>query len=88
MPPEVRTARITDAIGSHRRNKLSCVDAGELLGISERHFRRLRTRTRRGVEGLFDGAARAASAGGCALAVFNGPHWLATYRADGSPTES
>jgi transposase InsO family protein len=42
MLPEVRMARITDAISLHRAKRLSCVDAAELLGMSERHFRRLR----------------------------------------------
>jgi transposase len=35
-------ARIVDAIGRVREKRLSCVEAAELLGISERHFRRLR----------------------------------------------
>jgi transposase len=35
-------ARIVDAIGRVRGGALSCVDAAALLGISERHFRRLR----------------------------------------------
>jgi hypothetical protein len=42
MLPEVRVAGVLDAISSHRAGRLSCVDAGELLGFSERHFRRLR----------------------------------------------
>jgi hypothetical protein len=42
MLPEVRMARIIDAIELHRKKKLSCVEAGALLGMSERHFRRLR----------------------------------------------
>src|SRR4051812_18694877 len=41
MLPEVRMARIIDAIGLHQAKKLSCVEAAELLGMSERHFRRL-----------------------------------------------
>ena len=48
-------ARIVDAIGSCRRGELSCVQAAELLGISERHFRRLRDRyEERGAEGIID----------------------------------
>jgi len=35
-------ARIVDAIGRVRDKRLSCVEAAELLGLSERHFRRLR----------------------------------------------
>jgi hypothetical protein len=33
-------SRVIDAIGLHRKKKLSCAEAGE--GMSERHFRRLR----------------------------------------------
>lgn len=55
MLPEVRMARIVDAIGLHRRKRLSCVEAGELLGLSERHFRRLRDAYEaRGAEGIVD----------------------------------
>jgi len=42
MLPEVRMARIVDALGRYRDGRLSCVEAAEVLGISERHFRRLR----------------------------------------------
>jgi predicted HTH domain antitoxin len=42
MLPEVRMARIIDAIGLQQAKKLSCVEAAELLGMSERPFRRLR----------------------------------------------
>ena len=53
MLPEVRMARIIDAIGLHRTKRLSCVEAAELLGMSERHFRRLRDAyEERGAEGL------------------------------------
>jgi transposase InsO family protein len=53
--PEVRMARVMDAIRSHRAKRLSCVEAGELLGLSERHFRRLRDAyEERGEEGLID----------------------------------
>src|SRR4051812_17002527 len=55
MLPEVRMARITDAIELHRKKKLSCVEAGALLGMSERHFRRLRDAyEERGAEGIVD----------------------------------
>src|SRR3954447_26914297 len=55
MLPEVRMARITDAIELHRKKKLSCVEAGALLGMSERHFRRLRDAyEERGAEGIID----------------------------------
>ena len=35
-------ARIVEAIGRVREERLSCVEAAALLGMSERHFRRLR----------------------------------------------
>jgi hypothetical protein len=44
MLPEVRVARIVEAIGRYRQGELSCGEAAELLGMSERHFRRLRDR--------------------------------------------
>lgn len=48
-------ARVLDAIRSHHAKRLSCVEAGELLGMSERHFRRLRDAyEERGEEGLID----------------------------------
>ena len=34
MLPKVRMARVLDAISSHRARRLSCVEAGELLGFS------------------------------------------------------
>ena len=58
MLPEVRTARVLEAITSHRAGRLSCVGAGELLGFSERHFRRLRDAfEERGEDGLTTGGA-------------------------------
>ena len=55
MLPEVRMTRVIDAIGLHRKKKLSCVEAGELLGMSERHFRRLRDAYEAdGAEGIVD----------------------------------
>jgi hypothetical protein len=48
-------ARIVEAIGRHRSGALSCVEAAEALGMSERHFRRLRERYEaEGAEGLID----------------------------------
>ena len=38
MLPEVRMARVLDAISSHRAGRLSCVEAGEVLGFSVRQF--------------------------------------------------
>ena len=55
MHAEVRMARIGEAIGRYNGGALSCVEAGELLGMSERHFRRLRDRHEaEGAEGLID----------------------------------
>jgi Winged helix-turn helix len=55
MLPEVRMTRVIDAIGLHRKKKLSCVEAGALLGMSERHFRRLRDAYEaHGAEGIID----------------------------------
>jgi LmbE family N-acetylglucosaminyl deacetylase len=63
MLPEVRMARIVDAIGEYRRGELSCMEAAELLGISERHFRRLRDRYEaEGAEGIIDRRRGRASA--------------------------
>src|ERR687884_328971 len=55
MLPEVRMARIVNAIGGWHRGELSCQKAAELLGISERHFRRLRDGYEaEGAEGIID----------------------------------
>jgi len=48
-------ARYVEALERYRGGRLSCVEAAELLGISERHFRRLRDRYEAsGAEGLID----------------------------------
>lgn len=48
-------ARIVEAIGKYRNGRLSCVEAADLLGMSERHFRRLRdVYEAEGAEGLVD----------------------------------
>ncbi len=55
MLPEVRVARIVEAIGRYRGGALSCMEAAEALGMSERHCRRLRDRHElEGAEGLID----------------------------------
>src|SRR5689334_18277723 len=55
MRPEVRMARYVEALERYRGGRLSCVEAAEVLGISERHFRRLRDRYEaEGAEGLVD----------------------------------
>ena len=55
MLSEVRVARIVEAIGRCRGGALSCAEAAAALGMSERHFRRLRERYEvEGAEGLID----------------------------------
>ena len=63
MLPEFRMARVLDAISSHRAGSWSCVEAGELLGFSERHFQRLRDAFEdRGEDGVSARAADEAEA--------------------------
>jgi len=48
-------ARVVEAIGRWRSGALSCMEAAEVLGMSERHFRRLRDRYEaEGAAGLID----------------------------------
>src|SRR5271165_3655234 len=55
MRPEVRMARHLEALERYRGGRLSCVEAAELLEVSERHFRRLRDwYEAKGAEGLID----------------------------------
>jgi transposase len=55
MHAEVRMARIVEAIGLYRSGKVTCEEAAEWLGMSERHFRRLRDRYEAdGAEGIID----------------------------------
>jgi transposase len=55
MRPEVRMARYIEGLERYRAGRLSCGEAAELLGISERHFWRLRERYEaEGAEGLID----------------------------------
>src|SRR3954447_588094 len=52
----IRRMRFTDVLGRTERSELSQMEAAELLGISERTFRRWRDRHREyGAEGLLDG---------------------------------
>src|ERR1700730_17587105 len=68
MRPEVRMARYVEALERYRGGRLSCVEAAELLGISERHFRRLRDRYEaEGAEGLIDRRLGAALRRGAAV---------------------
>src|SRR6516162_9521231 len=55
MRPELRMARYIEGLERYRAGRLSCEEAAELLGVSERHFRRLRDRYEAdGAEGLID----------------------------------
>lgn len=55
MRPEVRMARLVEGLERYRSGILNCVEAAALLGMSERHFRRLRDRYEaEGAEGLID----------------------------------
>ena len=46
---------IRDALDRHKKGRLTAEEAGELLGISARHFRRMRSRYEvDGVDGLRD----------------------------------
>ena len=68
---EVWMARIVEAIGRHTSGALTCVEAASLLGMSERHFRRLRLGarvrhaafTRPSSQSAPDGAPACATAG-------------------------
>ena len=72
-------ARIVDALGRYRDGRLSCVEAAEVLGISERHFRRLRDKYEAdGVEGLID--RRRGRASGRAVPVDRIEWMLEEYR--------
>jgi transposase len=63
MDPEIRIVRIAEALGRYRSGVLSCLEAAEVLGMSERHFRRLRDRYEaEGAEGLVDRRLGRASA--------------------------
>lgn len=63
MDPEIRIVRIAETIGRYWSGALSCLEAAEVLGMSERHFRRLRDRYEaEGAEGIVDRRLGRASA--------------------------
>ena len=63
MDPEIRIVRIAETIGRYRSGGLSCIEASEVLGMSERHFRRLRDRYEaEGAAGIVDRRLGRASA--------------------------
>lgn len=52
---EVRTMRFEEVYGRFQRGSLSCVEAADILGMSERNFLRYRNRYEgEGAEGLYD----------------------------------
>ena len=52
---EMFVTRFEDALDRHKKGRLTAEEAGELLGISARHFRRMRSRYEvDGVDGLRD----------------------------------
>lgn len=52
---EVFVVRFEDVLGRYRKRRLTAEEAGELLGVSGRHFRRLENRyDEEGIEGLRD----------------------------------
>ena len=58
MHAEVRMARIVEAVGLYRTGKVTC-EAASWLGMSKRHFRRLRDRYEtEGAERIIEPAAR------------------------------
>ncbi len=63
MYREIRIVRIVETVGRYRSGGLSCIEAAAVLGMSERHFRRLRDRYEaEGAEGLVDRRLGRASA--------------------------
>ena len=73
MLAEVRMARIVEAVGLYKTGKVTCEQAAEWLGVSERHFRRLRDRYEaEGAEGVTDGAGAGRLAGGRRWIRWNG----------------
>jgi len=55
MFPGALMALVFDGMSPHRAGRFSCVEAGERLGFSERHFRRLRDAfEEHGEDGLID----------------------------------
>jgi hypothetical protein len=64
MQPEVGMARYMDGLERCRAGRLSCGEAAEPFGISERHFRYLRDRYEpEGLKGLIDRRRRGIAAG-------------------------
>lgn len=64
-------ARYIEGIDRYRSGRLSCLEAAEFLGISERHFRRLRdVYEAQGAKGLF-----------CSFYTDRGSHYFTTIKA-------
>ena len=82
--------RFMQAYVGYRRKELDCEEAGLMLGMPERQFRRLRDRyVEEGAVGVVDrrlgkASARVHEYPDGALAIFHGPRRLADYKPDGS----
>jgi len=66
MLSEIRVPRIVDAVGRYCGGGLSSLEAAEVLGMSARHFRRLRDRCETGGAGDMGGCAMWMRLGGVA----------------------
>jgi len=75
---EVRTMRFEEVYGRFQRGRLSCAEAADILGMSERNFLRYRTRYEvDGAEGLYD--RRVGRASGRRMAVDVATRVIALY---------
>ncbi len=85
MGPEVRVARIVEAIGGDRRNRLSRLEAAEGVGMSERHFRAPRERNEAAGAKLLIGRRRGRAAARAAPVSASGTRrgWRAMPRGVG-----
>jgi transposase len=80
-------ARYVEALERYRGGRLRCMEAAEVLGISERHFRRLRDRYEaEGAEGLID--RRRGRASGRGPSAHGEPTRLQAYSGSHDPEES
>ena len=92
---ERRMQTFQNVLGHWQARRLSALEAAEMLGMSERSFRRYRRRYEDdGLDGLFDRRLDKASARRVheypdgTLALFHRPRCLARYNANGEPIET
>ena len=84
----LRLMKFEEVYGRTHRGGLSQAEAAEVLGVSERTFRRWRDRYEaEGADGLYDrrlgpglGAARAGGRGGAGAGVVRHPYWDLTAK--------